>query len=104
MKDGRTHLAHKSEHAHDMDTGAVTALTLQHADLGDTTTVYETLAEAADQLAQVRDDPETGPYVADEILQEGVLDKGYHSNEVVRDLKEMGVRSCVSEPGALVKG
>lgn len=98
MKDGRTHMAHKCEHANDMDTGAIVGLTLQHGDLGDTTTVYETLVEAADQLAQVRDDPEVGPYVVDEILQEGVLDKGYHSNEVVRDLKEMGIRSYVSEP------
>jgi len=29
MKDGRTHLAHKAEHAVDMETGAVLALTLQ---------------------------------------------------------------------------
>jgi len=39
MKDGRTHLAHKAEHAVDMETGAVIAVTLQGADLGDTTTV-----------------------------------------------------------------
>ena len=38
MKDGRTHLAHKAEHAVDMDTGAVVAVTLQGADQGDTTT------------------------------------------------------------------
>lgn len=98
MKDGRTHMAHKSEHANDMDTGAVVAVTLQHADLGDTTTMYETLAEAADQLAQVRDDRDAGAYVVDEILQEVVLDKGYHSNEVVRDLKALGIRSYASEP------
>ena len=29
MKDGRTHLAHKAEHAVDLDTGAVVAVTLQ---------------------------------------------------------------------------
>jgi len=98
MKDGRTHLAHKAEHAVDMDTGAVVAITLQQAHLGDTTTVYETLAETADQLAQVRDDPEAGEHVACEILQEAVLDKGYHSNEVACDLKELGIRSYVSEP------
>jgi transposase len=34
MKDGRTHLAHKAEHAVDLDTGAVVAVTLQGADLG----------------------------------------------------------------------
>jgi transposase len=42
MKDGRTHLAHKADHAVDMDTGAVVAVTLQEAHLGDTTTVQET--------------------------------------------------------------
>ncbi|MFY9528264.1 MAG: transposase [Candidatus Acidiferrales bacterium] len=35
MKDGRTHLAHKAEHAVDLDTGAVVAVTLQSADKGD---------------------------------------------------------------------
>ncbi len=39
MKDGRTHLAHKAEHAVDLDTGAVVAVTLQEADKGDTTTL-----------------------------------------------------------------
>jgi transposase len=28
MKDGRTHLAHKAEHAVDMETGAIVAVTL----------------------------------------------------------------------------
>ena len=39
MKDGRTHLAHKQEHAVDMDTGAVVAVTLQGATEGDTSTI-----------------------------------------------------------------
>ena len=43
MKDGRTHLAHKAEHAVDLDTGAVVAVTLQEADKGDTTTLDLTL-------------------------------------------------------------
>ncbi len=38
MKDGRTHLAHKAEHAVDLETGAVVAVTVQDADAGDTTT------------------------------------------------------------------
>jgi transposase len=46
MKDGRTHLAHKAEHAVDLDTGAVVAVTLQGADEGDTTTLDQTLCEA----------------------------------------------------------
>ena len=40
MKDGRTHLAHKAEHAVDLDTGAVVAVTLQGADLGDLSLIH----------------------------------------------------------------
>jgi transposase len=53
MKDGRTHLAHKAEHAVDLKTGAVLAVTLQEAEKGDTTTVVETLAEAAEHVAEL---------------------------------------------------
>src|ERR1039457_3628647 len=52
MKDGRTHLAHKAEHAVDLDTGAVVAVTLQGADQGDTTTLDETLCEAGMAVAE----------------------------------------------------
>src|SRR5258705_10263701 len=52
MKDGRTHLAHKAEHAVDLDTGAVEAVTLQGADKGDTTTLDATLCEAGMALAE----------------------------------------------------
>jgi transposase len=53
MKDGRTHLAHKAEHAVDLDTGAVVAVTLQAADQGDTTTLDETLCEAGMAVADL---------------------------------------------------
>jgi len=36
MKDGRTHLAHKAEHAIDLETGAIVGVTVQGADQGDT--------------------------------------------------------------------
>jgi hypothetical protein len=52
MQDGRTHLAHKAEHAVDMDTGAVVAVTLQGADQGDTTTLDTTLSEAGMAVAE----------------------------------------------------
>src|ERR1039458_5654900 len=52
MKDGRTHLAHKTEHAVDLDTGAVVAVTLQGADQGDTTTLDQTLCEAGMAVAE----------------------------------------------------
>ena len=44
MKDGRTHLAHKAEHAVDLETGAVVVVTVAAGDAGDTTTILETTA------------------------------------------------------------
>jgi transposase len=90
MKDGRTHLAHKAEHAVDLETGAVVAVTVQGADQGDTTTSVETLIEAAEQIETVVPDSE-GP-------KEVVADKGYHSNQALVDLEAVGVRSYISEP------
>lgn len=53
MKDGRTHLAHKAEHAVDLETGAIVAVTVQDANDGDTTTMQETLITAATHLEEV---------------------------------------------------
>jgi hypothetical protein len=53
MKDGRTHLAHKAEHAVDLDSGAVVAVTLQAADKDDTTTMDATLIEAGMAVAEL---------------------------------------------------
>jgi transposase len=90
MKDGRTHLAHKAEHAVDLETGAVVAVTVQDADQGDTTTSIETLIEVAEQIEAVVPDSE-GP-------KEVVADKGYHSNQALVALEAVGVRSYISEP------
>ena len=54
MKDGRTHLAHKAEHAVDLDTGAIVGVTVQPANAGDTTTLVETLITAAEQIETVQ--------------------------------------------------
>ncbi len=53
MKDGRTRLAHKAEHATDLETGTIVGVTVQGADQGDTTTIQRTLPEAAEQLEAV---------------------------------------------------
>jgi transposase len=90
MKDGRTHLAHKAEHAVDLETGAIVSVTVQDADEGDTTTSVETLIEAAEQVEAVRPDGDG--------IEEVVGDKGYHSNQSLIDLEAVGVRSYISEP------
>ena len=101
MKDGSTHLAHKAEHAVDMETGAVVAVTLQGADQGDTTSYIETLAQAGERIAAVAEvvnSEQAGAVVNPEGPTELVTDKGYHSNQVLEDLREAGVRSYIPEP------
>jgi len=98
MKDGRTHLAHKAEHGVDLQSGAVVAVTLQPANESDTSTLYEALAETKDNLAEVQNDPATAEAVEENVVQEVVADKGYHSNDTMRDLQECEIRSYVSEP------
>ena len=96
MKDGRTHLAHKVEHAVDMKTGAVLAVTVQSADQGDTTTIEETTIEAARQMERLAADPELK--IRDDFLAELVTDKGYHSNDTMTVFREVGILTYVSEP------
>jgi transposase len=103
MKDGTTHLAHKAEHAIDMETGAVIAVTLQAADQGDTTTIQETLAETAENVAhlierEAEKAPDGEPQVSLNPLAEIVADKGYHSNETVLALQQAEARSYIPEP------
>jgi len=97
MKDGRTHLAHKVEHAVDFSSGAVVAVTVQPADAGDTATGRETVCEAGEQIATVAGG-EKGEAVNPEGPKEVVLDKGYHSNEMLVELADWQVRSYCSEP------
>ena len=96
MKDGRTHLAHKVEHAADMKTGAILAVTVQGADRGDTTTIEDTMIEAARQMETLAADPESKR--PDDDLSEIVADKGYHSNDTMTAFKDLGIRSYISEP------
>ena len=93
MKDGRTHLAHKAEHAVDMDSGALIAVTVQGADQGDTTTIIETAVAAAEQVEDAQaevDEPQA--------LEDIVADKGYHSNQTMVDLDALDLRSYIAEP------
>jgi transposase len=101
MKDGRTHLAHKAEHAVDMETGAIVAVTLHGADEGDTKTIQETVAEAGERIASIVADTNNDK-VARQVSAEGprevVTDKGYHSRAVVSQMAQWGVRTYCSEP------
>jgi len=102
MKDGSTHLAHKAEHAVDMDTGAVVAVTLQEADLGDTSTVMETLAEAGTTVAElIEREADIRPAEKSQVnlggIEEVVADKGYHSGPTLKEMQAAGVRTYIPE-------
>src|SRR6202166_4498176 len=88
MKDGRTHLAHKAEHAVDLSSGALVAVTLQPGSEGDTSTMQKTLAEAQSAVSEIRANG----------VEEVVADKGYHSGPVLTNLHDEGVRTYIPEP------
>ena len=101
MKDGRTHLAYKAEHAVDLETGAVVAVTVETGDAGDTETMLETLPQAGEHIAEVAcatNHEEVGERVHPEGPVEVVADKGYHSNDTLVTLQEAEVRTYISEP------
>jgi transposase len=88
LKDGRTHLAHQVEHAVDLETGALVAVTLHGADVGDTTSLLATTLTAGEQLAAVHASAPTAL----------IGDRGYHSNDTLLTLQALGLRSYLAEP------
>jgi hypothetical protein len=88
MKDGRTHLAYKAEHAVDLDTDLVIAASIYRADHSDYDSAANTLDDANEHLAAV-----------DEALaiEEAVLDKGYHKVETLLECEQRGIRTYVPE-------
>src|SRR5881227_3884838 len=94
LKDGRTHLAYKPEHAVDLDTGAIVAAEVRAADQGDTATLPGTLEAAEANLAAVDAAPTPeGP-------AELVADKGYHSRDGLKDLEDGAWKSRIAEKKA----
>jgi transposase len=92
LKDGRTHLAYKPEHAVDLDTGIIVAAVLHPADQGDTTTMEGTLTAAQNNLARVSAAPTTAA------PSELVADKGYHSRAVLKTLDHGVWKTRIAEP------
>jgi transposase len=94
LKDGRTRLAYKPEHAVDLDTGAIVAAEVHAADEGDTATLPGTLEAAEANLATV------GAAPTPEDPAELVADKGYHSRDGLRELEDGAWKSRIAEKKA----
>jgi len=88
MKDGRTHMAYKTEHAIDLESDLVMAAGGYRADEADTATLSEALV-----LAQAH----TVLAGSDSQIKDAVADKGYHSTDNAVWCEEMGVRTYIPE-------
>ena len=102
MKDGRTHLAHKAEHVVDMTEGSCNALlgvSLHGANQGDTTTGHQSVDDAFEHLeCALNEGKEEVGELPPGLFVEGVMDKGYHSNDSLLGFQERGMRTHISEP------
>ena len=97
----------RGEHAVDLETGAIVALTVQPGDRGDTASLPTTLVEAgcsvAELAGQAAQANAVGPVemVSEVGVVRVVADKGYHSKLALQDLAELaevGVRTVIAEP------
>ena len=100
MKDGRTALAYKAEQAVDLVTGAIVAITAEGGATGDSESVQQTLPAAGEAVAeQIATPTAAGEFaVHAEGIEEVVADKGYHSGEVLAEMKTLGLRTYIAEP------
>lgn len=90
MKDGRTLLGYKAQHAIDVDTELILAATIHHADAPDSKIVKDSIVEVAGATESAG--------VAD--FENVVADKGYHKAETLAWLQEHGLATYVSEPNS----
>jgi len=110
LKDGRTRMAYKTEHAVDLETGAVVGVSIYPADRSDAETIEETLEGAEENLRSLRNadpperkDEETDGFSGDvspgdvDTPQAVVADKGYNKAAVLQRLKEKGYRTYIPE-------
>jgi transposase len=89
MKDGRTHLLYKAEHAVDLETEIVLAAPIYHGDVGDPDTMVDSLMEAQTNLWEAGIDAE---------IKEAPADKGYHATDTVELADALNIRTYIPEP------
>jgi transposase len=88
MKDGRTHLAYKAEHAVDLHSEAIVAAVVTYADRSDPASAPLTLTVAEANLVLAG---------SEATVQEAVMDKGYHDNGLLAQCAQRGVRTYIPE-------
>ena len=88
MKDGRTKLSYKAQHAIDLDTEVILAATLHHADAPDGELLKDAIIETAGALAAIDHDARFADVVAD---------KGYHKAATIEWVAARDMRTHIPE-------
>ncbi len=94
MKDGRTHMAYKSEHAIDLESGLLLAATIHHGDRADSESLIESLVTAQTNLIGAGSEAEIRTVAAD---------KGYHKTETLAWCRHFGIRTYIPERESTTK-
>jgi transposase len=89
MKDGRTHLAYKAEHAVDLESEFVLSAAIHTADQADSATLVPSVIQAQVNLVLAGSEQE---------VEEAVADKGYHKAETLADCEDLKTRTYIPEP------
>lgn len=89
MKDGRTHLAYKLEHAIDLETELIIAADVYTADQSDSQTLADTAMAAQTHLSEAG---------RGEVFREVVADKGYHAAWQLELMEGLNLRTYIPEP------
>jgi transposase len=105
MKDGRTHLAYKAEHAVDLDSEFILAARILPATAGDAETLVDTVLTAQchlDGAATLQAGPRTDEQAeaaagAGPTIEEVAADSGYHKDAALEHLTALGVRTYIAE-------
>ena len=88
MKDGRTHLAYKAEHAIDLDSGLLLAATIHHGDRADSESLLDSLVTA--QVNVIRSGSQAE-------IRNVPADKGYHKAETLSWCRSHDIRTYIPE-------
>jgi transposase len=88
MKDGTTHLAHKAEHAVDLESELLLAATVQPGDASDPESLPQTLVAAQTNLLRAGSAAE---------LRDLAADSGYHSNATLAQCADWGICTYIAE-------
>ena len=108
LKDGRTRLGYKAEHVVDMESGAVLAVDVMEATIGDASSIEGSLDLAKTNLEKARaesddddrdddDDDDDDDPTDSRAIQEVTADKGYHKASTIHSLDKKRIRTYIPE-------